>query len=1213
MAYGELSNRLSDARFTDEDKAVSRLLEHLALTETQRKSIFDQTHKSVIALRDQQSFDLLEEFLAEYGLSTDEGIALMCLAEAYLRTPDESSLDALIRDKIGSGHWEQHLGTARSLLINASSWGLMLTGKLLNTEESDHQKIDTTLKDLIRRLSEPAIRVAVEQVMKILGRQFVLGSTIQAAMKRAADTEKLGYTHSYDMLGEAAMTDRDARAYLLAYSKAITAISERAAPGSAMESPEISVKLSALHPRYETVQFDRVMNELVPRVASLAQLARSANIGFTVDAEESERLEISLNVIQAVLENPTLQGWKGFGVVVQAYLKQAPYVIDWLYSLAEKLDRQITVRLVKGAYWDYEIKNAQLQGLQNYPVFTRKQSTDLCYLVCAEKLIQMSDRIFPQFATHNAHTAHSILEIAGDKRHFEFQRLHGMGEALHERLRKLTGKASRIYAPVGIHKDLLAYLVRRLLENGANSSFIHQLHDDKVPTETIAADPVKLVMQQKDQANPMIPAPPQLFGSQRLNSSGLAMNLPAINQQLDDGINKYTGKVWQARPASILSQDNLAERKIFSPIDKALVGKAFFCKPSHVEQAVSASGKGYTQWNQLRVEKRADVLDRIADLYEQHRTELTALAIREAGKTRLDAILEIREAVDFCRYYAVQAREKLIDSMNGRGPFVCISPWNFPLAIFTGQIAAALVAGNSVLAKPAEQTPLIAALAVELMHRAGVPEDVLILLPGEGADVGAALTRHPKIAGVCFTGSTQTAELIDRSLAKNSSPGTPLIAETGGINAMFVDSTALPEQAVKHIISSAFQSAGQRCSALRLLLIQDDIADDLLSMLEGASQQLAVGDPGYANVDIGPIIDQDALDKILTHCDDLESKGRLLFKVPISGNIPDGNFISPAVYSLEQYEELKEEVFGPVLHVLTYKQDQLEPMVDKINDSGYGLTLGMQSRIDERIETVCGRANVGNIYINRNQIGAVVGVQPFGGEGKSGTGPKAGGPFYLYRFCTISADQIQRLPPDKRQMFEDNRESWENSHCRRAALRRFAEYLPPSLCEVVNTCLDDFADFSSAPLILDGPTGEMNTIGLYPRGEIYCLGDSGILQDATVRQVTLCLLGGNSISLPSGELADRIGNSMQQAGIASQLLNIRSDDTADILASGDIQAVACDYPVDELKTIRQLLACREGARIPLLSAEDDISRYTTERVISIDTTAAGGNASLLAN
>lgn len=1213
MDYGHISSPISSVRYQEEEQVVQDLLLQLRLDESQSNRIVSQTTVTVEQLRNESSLDLLEEFLAEYGLSTDEGIALMCLAEAYLRTPDESSLDALIRDKIGSGHWEQHLGTARSLLINASSWGLMLTGKLLGTDENDHDYIPNTLQNLVRRLSEPAIRKAVEQVMKILGKQFVLGKSIDDAIRRAKTNEKLGYTHSYDMLGEAALTAADARQYFMAYSKAITALADSAHSNSALENHGISVKLSALHPRYETLHINRIKTELVPRVAALAQLARSANIGFTIDAEESERLELSLHVIREVLQNPELEEWNGFGIVVQAYSKQAPHVIDWLYELASQFNRQITIRLVKGAYWDYEIKNAQVQGLHNYPVFTRKQSTDLCYLVCAEKLLGMTDRIFPQFATHNAHTAHAILEIAGDKEHFEFQRLHGMGDSLHEILRHKTGRASRIYAPVGVHEDLLAYLVRRLLENGANSSFIHQLHDDEVPPKIIAADPVELIRRQSPVFNPLIPLPKALLGDSRTNSSGLSLNLPIDNEDLDTRMLSFKSCQWEAKPSLAELQNDLAEEIVSCPTDNSPVGKVYNCGANTVKKAVEISGHAFESWNQTSVTRRADILDSMANLYQEHQAEFIALGSREAGKTRLDGILELREAIDFCRYYAAEARSKLDGELTGRGPFVCISPWNFPLAIFTGQIVAALVAGNTVLAKPAEQTPLSAALAIRLMHQAGVPEEAVILLPGRGADTGSVLTSHPDVAGICFTGSTQTATLIDQAQAAHSSPSAPLIAETGGINVMFVDSTALPEQAVKHIISSAFQSAGQRCSALRLLLIQEEAAPTILTMLEGASMELCIGDPWQARVDVGPIIDESARKGILDHCQRLEDQGRLIFRTPLPDDIPNGSFVSPVAFRLESFEELEKEVFGPVLHVLTYKEHQLEEMVDNINSSGYGLTLGIQSRIDERIERICEKARVGNIYVNRNQIGAVVGVQPFGGEGKSGTGPKAGGPFYLYRFCKQPL-KIKRLPADQRQLIEDRRTSWASSKVRVSALQKLADKLRPELSTVIHQVLDQYSQYDSTPVILTGPTGEMNTIGLHARGTVACLGSSVDHQPvALISQATLALLAGNRVVLQHSDLASEFQIALRECGLEETLFDIQQDESFDWLSDADVDAVVFDDSDNSAKTLRQLLAKRVGTRIPVLSSNDDIYRFSSERVISIDTTAAGGNATLLSS
>lgn len=1208
MSHGQISNELSLIRFEHEDTVVQQMLKKLALSQEQRQRIFNDTCTTVETLRNDRSLDLLEEFLAEYGLSTDEGIALMCLAEAYLRTPDESSLDALIKDKIGSGHWEQHLGTARSLLINASSWGLMLTGKLLGTNADTHEEISNTLHNLVRRLSEPAIRKAVEQVMKILGRQFVLGRSIEEAIKRARKNEKRGYTHSYDMLGEAALTAKDAKSYLLSYSTAITNIAKAATAKSALLNPGISVKLSALHPRYETVQISRVLKELVPKVSSLAQLAHSANIGFTIDAEESERLELSLNVIEEVLKNPTLKDWDGFGIVVQAYAKQAPLVIDYLYALATKLDRKITVRLVKGAYWDYEIKNAQLQGLDNYPVYTRKTSTDVSYLYCAEKLLKMTDRIFPQFATHNASTTNSILEIAGEETHFEFQRLHGMGEALHELIRSKTGKSSRIYAPVGVHKDLLAYLVRRLLENGANSSFIHQLHDETVDASVIAADPVQTTIEASPIANPAIRLPLHMFKEQRNNSRGISLNIPLSANELDQKIQQFKNKTWISKPANCIDTTGLERQDINNPATGTKTGTVFLCQEKHVKQAIEQSTAAFAEWNKRSANERADIIDKIADSLEENLAELIALATLEAGKTRLDGILEVREAVDFCRYYAVEARNHFgSEAETAHGPFVCISPWNFPLAIFTGQVVAALVAGNTVLAKPAEQTPLTAALAVDLMVKAGIPEAALILLPGTGAVVGSALTSSDEIAGVCFTGSTATATVIDRSIAQSSNPNKPLIAETGGINAMLVDSTALPEQAVKHIVSSAFQSAGQRCSALRLLIVQEDVFDAITDMLEGAAKELSIEDPWQAHVDVGPIIDTVALKNITDHCDKLEANGQLLFKVPLPNDVPPGSFVSPAAFRIDSFEQLDREIFGPVLHILTYRENQLDTMIENINASGYGLTLGIQSRIDERINRVCSNAKVGNIYVNRNQIGAVVGVQPFGGEGKSGTGPKAGGPLYLQRFSRISRTPwafLERATPEAL-----DSTSWTNHRVRRSILANMAKRLPQDLAQCVTDCLEDNLQYSDDSVDLQGPTGETNTLRLHPRGTILCLGQQNDDLKPLVKHITAAILAGNLVLLDNTVDTTTLNEALTELPEGS--IRKSASSSLETLLNSDFDAVAYDNNSDEELEIRRTLAAREGARIPLLRSQEPLYRYCAERVISIDTTASGGNASLL--
>ncbi|MEO0944585.1 MAG: bifunctional proline dehydrogenase/L-glutamate gamma-semialdehyde dehydrogenase PutA, partial [Pseudomonadota bacterium] len=815
---------------------------------------------------------------------------------------------------------------------------------------------------------EPVIRQAVTRVMKEMGRQFVLGETIEGALDRAKELEAKGYTYSYDMLGEAAMTDADARGYHMAYADAIAAIAKTVKGNDIRANPGISIKLSALFARYDQLHRDQVMAELVPRARSLAVLARSSGIGLNIDAEEAARLDLSLDVIEAILSDPGLAGWDGFGVVVQAYGKRAAPVIDWLYDLAERLDRRIMVRLVKGAYWDTEIKLAQVEGLPGFPVFQTKPHTDISYICCAAKLLDETDRIYPQFATHNAHTMAAILDMAAERGTdaFEFQRLHGMGEALHDQVLQSEGSRCRIYAPVGHHKDLLAYLVRRLLENGANSSFVNQIFDADVASSDVAADPFEKL----GAPGPDIAAPRDLFPD-RINSSGADLGDPDVVATL------------QAEMSGASAWSFGASRQVCNPATGALVGTVDFCSADEAETRIAQ----VAPWA-ATVTKRAETLRKAADLYETHRAELFQLLCQEAGKTMIDCIGEVREAVDFLRYYADQA-----EAADGivLGVVTCISPWNFPLAIFTGQIAAAVAAGNGVLAKPAEATSLVAQFAVGLLHQAGVPEDALILVPGEGGEVGPVICSNPKISGVCFTGSTATAQRIHRNMAEGLSPTAPLIAETGGLNAMIVDSTALPEQAVRDVIASAFQSAGQRCSALRCLYVQEDIADGFKRMLYGAMDALEVGDPADPATDVGPVIDASAAEKIRAH---IEAR-RVLHQT----KAPDtGHFIPPTVLAVSGIDDLGEEIFGPVLHLATYRAEEFDAVVAAINATGYGLTFGFHSRIDERVQDVIRDVTVGNLYINRNQIGAIVGSQPFGGHGLSGTGPKAGGPLYLPQF-----------------------------------------------------------------------------------------------------------------------------------------------------------------------------------------------------------------------
>ncbi len=932
----------------DEAKAIARLTKLAGLTAKERAQIVVNGAKLVSDIRSSAKPGLMEVFLAEYGLNTDEGVALMCLAEALLRVPDADTMDALIEDKIAPSDWGTHLGHSSSTLVNASTWGLMLTGKVLTEEQPG---IAGQLTAMVKRLGEPVIRAATARAMKEMGRQFVLGETIQGAMQRAKAEEDQGFTYSYDMLGEAAKTDKDAQGYLRSYSSAIDEIAKAATSSDIRENPGISVKLSALYPRYETPQKTDVMAVLQPRLLKLCQQAAAAQVGLNIDAEEADRLDLSLDIIEATLRHDSLEGWDGFGVVVQAYGHRASFVIDWLHTLATKHDRKIMVRLVKGAYWDTEVKRAQVLGLSGFPVFTHKPATDISYIANARKLLGMTGRIYPQFATHNAHTVAAILFMAGDLQAFEFQRLHGMGDRLHDLVMAKGKTRCRIYAPVGAHRDLLAYLVRRLLENGANSSFVNQIVDEDVTPTEVASDPFTDL---EGATYPAITHPKDIFPG-RQNSKGWDWNDPVDLDDIETARAPFA--------ATSLSYDT-----------------------QNAKQALGSS----SPWD-APVEVRSAALRKAADLYEENYGQIFAILAREAGKTVLDCIGELREAVDFLRYYADEAEAHKAAPL---GVFTCISPWNFPLAIFTGQIAAALATGNAVLAKPAEQTPVIAQFATQLLHDAGVPKTALQLLPG-GGDVGAILTASPKVDGVCFTGSTATAKRIHQSLAEDGNARAPLIAETGGLNAMIVDSTALPEQATRDIIASAFQSAGQRCSALRCLYVQEDIAEGLIEMLTGAMAALKVGDPWDMSTDVGPIIDEAAHAKIKNYVEAARAEGRVLFETSADAL---GNFIVPTLIKVDGIAEMGEEIFGPVLHVATFKSYELDKVITDINTTGYGLTFGLHSRIDDRVQKVVDQVHAGNIYVNRNQIGAIVGSQPFGGEGLSGTGPKAGGPHYLLKF-----------------------------------------------------------------------------------------------------------------------------------------------------------------------------------------------------------------------
>ncbi|WGF87476.1 bifunctional proline dehydrogenase/L-glutamate gamma-semialdehyde dehydrogenase PutA [Marinivivus vitaminiproducens] len=1001
----------------DETLVVETLLAEAAVPADVQARIRDRATALVRGMRtNRRRFGGLDDFLQEFGLSTKEGVALMCLAEALQRVPDAATANRLIRDKIGQADWAQHVGAADTLFVNASTWALMLTGRVLGPDD-DATPSTGTLDRLVARAGEPVIRGAVNQAMSVLGRQFVMGRTIGEALANAREPERHGYTYSYDMLGEGARTAADAERYFRSYEQAIAAIGKASRGKGPVESPGISVKLSALHPRYSYAQAGRAVPALTARLLALALQAKSHDMGLCVDAEEADRLEPSLDVIERVFTDPRLGDWQGFGLAIQAYQKRARPLIAWLEDLAGRAGRRLMVRLVKGAYWDSEIKWAQERGLAGYPVFTRKLGTDVSYIACARAMLDARDVLYPMFATHNAQSVASILELAdGQPLGFEFQRLHGMGEPLYHQIvgpDAAQPVACRVYAPVGSHEDLLPYLVRRLLENGANSSFVNRIRNDAMPLDDIVADPAEGLAKLPAKPHPKIPLPCDLYGAERVNSQGVDLTDPLVLADLLTAIARAADGSWQAGPI-VAGRAQAGGRPVVDPADTArAIGRVRDAEAEDVEAALASAARAAPGWSATPAEERAACLERLADRLEGDRATLMAIAVREAGKTLPDAVAELREAVDFCRYYALQARrlfaepvllpgptgERNLLALHGRGVFLCISPWNFPLAIFTGQMTAALAAGNAVICKPAEQTPLMAAHVVRLAHQAGIPVDALHLLPGPGETVGAQLVSDPRIAGIAFTGGTDTARAINRTLAERPGPIVPFIAETGGQNAMIVDATALPEQVVDDAVTSGFLSAGQRCSALRVLFLQDGIADRVIRMLEGATAELVLGDPLDLATDIGPVIDADALKGLEAHKARMAKEARLVAEAPLGPEVARGHFLAPAAYAIDRLDRLEREVFGPVVHVVRYRADRLDAVIDAVNATGYGLTLGVHSRIDSTVRRIQARAQVGNVYVNRNMVGAVVGVQPFGGERLSGTGPKAGGPHYLLRFA----------------------------------------------------------------------------------------------------------------------------------------------------------------------------------------------------------------------
>jgi len=1187
-----------------EQYCIPPLLDHATQSPEAAARIRDLARTLVTALRSKGTRGLVENLLQEYALSSQEGVALMCLAEALLRIPDIPTRDALIRDKIAHGDWQHHLGNSQSLLVHAATWGLLLTGRL--TATASEAGLISALTRLIARGGEPLIRRGLNIAMRLMGEQFVLGQSIGEALANSRRLEARGFRYSYDMLGEAALTAADATRYFDDYQQAIHAIGNAAAGRGICQGPGISVKLSALHPRYRRSQRSRVMTELLPRLAVLTMLARRYDIGLNIDAEEADRLDLSLDLLEALCASPDLAGWHGIGFVVQAYQKRTPLLVDFLIDLARRSNHRLMVRLVKGAYWDSEIKRAQVDGLAGFPVYTRKVHTDLCYLACARKLLSASDAVFPQFATHNAQTLASVLCMADNAARpgdYEFQCLHGMGEQLYEEVvgpHKLD-RPCRIYAPVGTHETLLPYLVRRLLENGANTSFVNRLANRQVDLEALIADPAAEAgtIHPPGAPHPKILAPRNLFSS-RDNSAGFDLSNEQSLAELAAAVAASRTTTWHASPPAVLYATAPAAqttREQFSPADQHdRIGTVIETTPGQIDAACAVAAGAAVDWAATSPADRAATLQRAADLLEARLPSFIGPIAREAGRTLPAAIGEIREAVDFLRYYASEIQRGFDNATHHPlGVVAAISPWNFPLSIFLGQIAGALAAGNAVLAKPAEETPLIAAAAVRLLHEAGVPRGALQLLPGDGR-IGATLVADARVRGVVFTGSTEAARSIQRSLAARLAPGgapIPLIAETGGQNAMVVDSSALPEQAVTDIIASGFDSAGQRCSSLRILLVQDEIADRLLAMLRGAMNELHVGRPDLLHTDIGPVIGAEARDTILRHVEAMRRQGFAVFSTPLSNECPAGTFVAPNLIEIPDPSVLEREVFGPVVHVVRFRRDTLDAMIDRVNTLGYGLTFGIHSRIDETIAQVTSRIRAGNIYVNRNMIGAVVGVQPFGGHGLSGTGPKAGGPLYLRRMLAArpAATGLPHAdPPD--------------------VLRKFLAFAHAMLpdCDPVRLAACCETSPLGARIELAGPAGEQNIYHLMPRGDVLCVAAS---RTGAVAQIAAALATGNRALVCCAETfpeLDRLPATLR-SHIARHDEGLMSPAVA--LFDGEPEA---------LLRLNAKLAQRGGPIVQVLAPtrrDGAAARYPlefllAEQSISINTAAAGGNASLMA-
>jgi len=1193
--YSDLRQAVRNARVLKEQKALSNLINLDKTSVEQRTVISQKTSDLITKLRQTKKPDLLSQFIAEYNLNSEEGLSLMTLAESFLRVPDNKTRDKLFSDKISNKPWAKHLQGGKSSVVSIATIALSVADMMISHGHND--SIKDRIKHALEILSRPGIRFSTGSVMRFFGTQFVFSEDIESALAVANQD-----VHSFDMLGEAAWTMTDADRYFLAYKNALIAIGENNKGSDIFLADGISVKLSALHPTYDFMHKERIKKELVPRLLTLIEIAQKFNVAINIDAEECARLDISLDVISDIARSIAHSKWQGFGVVVQAYQKRAPYVLDWLYELSKQNDLKLMVRLVKGAYWDSEIKQAQVLGDVDYPVFTKKSNTDYSFLACAQKLLEMRDCIYPQFASHNAHTLISVCEIAGDNVGFEIQRLHGMGESLHELLSSQYRVLSRVYAPVGSHKDLLAYLMRRLLENGANSSFINHLFDQEIKPEHLACDILSQVEQDPEHSHPSIPLPKDIYQKIRQNSSSILLSEQDEVDRLFEKQQPWLEHKWQAK--SIISADCVDDAmsyKVINPADFSdNMGDVIYATQRQLDESLNRAQEAFKENNNQLI---LQSLERAADLYESNQAELMSLAMREAGKTYQDAIDEVREAVDFLRYYANLAQKVIHNKRQALGIFVCISPWNFPLAIFTGQIAAALSAGNVVIAKPAESTSLIAYRATQLLLEAGIPLGILQLALGEGPDVGSYLASHPSIAGVAFTGSTQVAKLIKHNLVVNGNAKARVIAETGGLNAMVVDSTALSEQVTRDVLDSAFKSAGQRCSALRILLIQDECFDETVSMIKGAMLELKLGDPKYLSTDCGPVINKDAKTKLQNHIDRLNTQNKVI--AAVNNELSDGYYVAPTIIQLDSIDEINEEFFGPILHVIRYSSDNLMDTIDRLNAKGYGLTFGIHSRIKKQVDEITSRVNAGNIYVNRNQVGAIVGSQPFGGEGLSGTGPKAGGLHALHGYSRNlqhgkTSEQIMKLYDGHVEVNSLIKPSLSFDEKFIKKLRQEFFSIDVQFFEFLHETVNTYALKHSLP----SPTGETNELSYQAKGAALCLGPSSA--DALIQTIMALALGNSAISL----ITQKNYSSLIKLGFTknnifrlingpnSNLFNSKKYDT--ILYFGDLLSVE-----------RELENRREEI-IPIMNSIYEPWQLVKERVITVDTTASGGNANLLA-